>query len=892
MLKTDAIKKLLLAKTHPDLASLYSLDMECQVNVHQNGGEKIEGEYNGKPWHGWTDGATTWKPFRIPFKANSTPEYNDSDIKFDIFKCADAVGMTGWDWKNRVSRWVAYDFDAIIGHSERHAAKLTQDELNAVRDAAFNIPWVSVRKSTAGKGLHLYVFLEPVATANHHEHAALARAILGLMSALTGFDFKSKVDICGGNMWVWARKMVGTDGLTLLKQGVVLNDVPSNWRDHVKVVSGARRKNLPQDLTSREDEFDELIGQSSKIPLDSEHKKLIEYLKVNNMLWWWDQDHHMLVTHTKNLEDAHKDLSLKGIFKTTSEGKDRNTQNCFCNPLRRGAWVIRRFSPGCQEAETWEQDGGGWTKTYLNKEPDLRVAARAYEGLEDPSGGFVFRDAETAVKVVEMLGTSIKVHPRVYSRETKIKPTKDGRLAIEVAYDRNDRPDEMSGWLNKKNVWVKVVSVRQDTVVESEGATYDDFLRHLVTESAEDGGWVIKADGKWRIEPIANIKTVLQSMGMGTKEVTATLGSSIMRAWTRVNKPFQDEYPGDREWNQKAAQLRYTPSQSDTFSCPTWMKIFKHCGRGLDEAVAKDLWCKSNGIKDGGSYLLYWTASMIREPLQPLPYLFFYSIQQNTGKSIFHEAIKLLLARGAERGETALLNTSGFNAELEGMVLCIVEEIDLRQNKQAYNRIKDWVTARDLMIHQKGCTPYSVPNSSHWIQVANNHNYCPVFAGDTRITMCHVQPIDPVDLIPKKRLIPLLEKEAADFLGLIMSLNMPESPDRLNIPVIETSDKRAAQMMNQNELERFFQEQCVSAVGRSIKFSDFYDRFIAYIDQSEVSRWSKIRVSKEMPPEYPLGRLRGNNQAYIGNITFYDQKFDDKPGLKWRSTPDGKLEQE
>ena len=121
-----------------------------------------------------------------------------------------------------------------------------------------------------------------------------------------------------------------------------------------------------------------------------------------------------------------------------------------------------------------------------------------------------------------------------------------------------------------------------------------------------------------------------------------------------------------------------------------------------------------------------------------------------------------------------------------------------------------------MVIHYKGDTVYSLPNTSHWVQVANNHNYCPVFPGDTRITMCHVQPLDPMDLIPKKRLIPLLEKEAPNFLRALMDLDLPESPDRLNIPVIETSDKRAMQYQNQDALETFISEVCKSALGRSV----------------------------------------------------------------------------
>ena len=48
--RTEAIKLFLTAKTHKDLAELYSFDMEVQVNVAEDGGSRITGEYKGKQW--------------------------------------------------------------------------------------------------------------------------------------------------------------------------------------------------------------------------------------------------------------------------------------------------------------------------------------------------------------------------------------------------------------------------------------------------------------------------------------------------------------------------------------------------------------------------------------------------------------------------------------------------------------------------------------------------------------------------------------------------------------------------------------------------------------------------------------------------------------------------
>lgn len=872
--KTEAIKRFLAAKTHPDLANLYHYGMECQVNVAQDGGDRVEGDFQGRKWRGWTDGLTTWKPFRIPRNAGTNPEYEDTEINFDFAEHVEAVGMTGWDWLRKVSKWVAFDFDAIIGHSDKHSKKLTEEQLAEISRVAFQIPWITIRKSTSGTGLHLYVFLDNVPTENHNEHAALGRAVIGVLSALTAYDFQNQVDICGGNMWVWHRKMQGTDGLTLIKQGEIFKDVPKNWRDHVKVITGHRRKNLPQNIESigLADTFEELSGQYPRVPLDDEHKKLIDYLSKENAMWWWDQDHHALVTHTVYLKRAHDALNLKGIFDTNSPATNLTEQNCFAYPMRRGSWTVRRFTPGVKEHDSWEQDGAGWTRCYLNRPPTFASACRAFGGIEDPSGGFIFREAESAISAAQYLGVHLNIGTPQRSRETKLNLHKDGRLIAEIEYKPTDRIEEMSNWLPKKNkVWTKIQNIQTVSQNETDHQNYDDLVRHLVTTTNEDYGWMIKSDSIWRIEPLAHIRVALGAMGLGTKDITSILGSSVFRCWSIVNKPFQPEYPGDREWNRNAARLRFVPSSySETLSYPHWKKILDHCGQGLDAAVRRNAWCKANGILTGGDYLKCWIASLFKEPHEPLPYLFFYSMQQGTGKSIFHEALSLLLTRGYQRADAALISQAGFNAELEGGILCVVEETDLRKNQQAYNRIKDWVTSRDLLIHCKGKTPYHIPNTTHWIQCSNNHQSCPIFQGDTRITMSYVEPLDPLDLIPKKRLIPLLEKEASDFLSAIMNLDLPPSTDRLNVPVIETEDKLMIQKLNETPLERFIAEETLPRDGCTIKFSVFYERFVESLDKNEQSLWSKIRTRRELPTIFPYGREHSSGQFFIGNITWKD----------------------
>jgi hypothetical protein len=335
-----------------------------------------------------------------------------------------------------------------------------------------------------------------------------------------------------------------------------------------------------------------------------------------------------------------------------------------------------------------------------------------------------------------------------------------------------------------------------------------------------------------------------------------------------VNKPFEDEFPGDRQWNRNAAQLRYKPKLEEPFECTTWDSVLTHCGEGLTEAVLTHPWCQQHGVLTGGEYLRLWVASLFQRPAEPLPYLFFFSEQENTGKSTFHEALSLLMTKGYVRADTALSSSSAFNGELENAVLCVVEEVNLSERKDARNRMKDWVTAKYIPIHRKNQTPYHIPNTTHWVQCANDASYCPVFPGDTRITMCYVSPLGREQLIAKGRLMQLLEKEATDFLGSIMSIELPRADERLGVPIIETTDKKHTARGNMSPLELFIDERCHKIDGASIRYAEFYQQFQAWLDPEEAGNWSKIRVGRELPRQYPKGRMYEDGaQFHVGNLS-------------------------
>ena len=878
--RTEAIKLFLQAKTHADLANLYSFDIEVQVNVAQDQGEPIEGEYQGRRWRGYEDGPQRWKAIRIPWNANTKPEFKDSEMSFDLPAHAEGIGMTGWDWKNLLSRWVAYDFDSIATHNDG----LTHDQLNEIVKKVTDIEWVEIRKSTSGSGYHLYVHLEPVTTKNHSEHSALARAILGKLSSLTEFDFQARVDTCGGNMWVWHRKMSDSnEGLKLIKAGrkLAISEIPHNWQEHLKVIKRKRDRRIDQSKLSDTDSIEYLANQKANEPRNEDHIKLCKYLEDVDALWWWDQDLKMLVTHTEWLKKAHEELSLKGVFETKSSGTNLGEQNCFAFPLRDGSWVVRRYSKGIQEASSWDQDGQGWTRCYLNREPDLRIASLSQEGLVDKKGNYIFRDAEQAEAAAKMLGVFLEVPASVRGREVKISkhPKEDNTLCVEIKREAGDLP--LTGWTHEKTVWYRQFYAKTTIFSqEPEVTDFDASMRHIVTESGEDGGWTLYSDGDWRNEPMTHVTKALQSIGYGQQDVNKIMGSAIRRPWIRVNKPLQPEYPGNREWNRNAAQLTYAPSEDlDKLNYPTWQKLISHCGKGLDDAIKEDPWTRANGLQTGGDYLKCWIAALLQYPTDPLPYLFFYG-EQDVGKSVFHEALSEILTRGVKRADAALISQSNFNAELEDAIVCVVEEIDLEHNKTAYNRIKDWVTSRHILIHRKGQTPYQIRNTTHWIQCSNSSTACPIFPGDTRITMCWVESLDPLEKIPKNEFISLLQREAPDFLASVLSLELPNSRDRLKLPVLTTGDKLTAGERNMNPVQAFLKDVCFTVPGKTIKFKELFGRFLEYIDPQEASNWGPKRFSQGLPSQFPTGKQRGTSDVdvYIGNIA-YAPPADGEPTL-------------
>jgi len=750
-------------------------EVEFQINVAPGDGKPVPGKRST-----YTDGLNEWWNIRSPRDADSDPKPSNYELTWPLELHAYEIGLTGWNPKYRRSDWVGFDFDVATGHAA--GVGVTAEQLEAVKEAAQALPYVHARRSTGGEGLHFVVDLDGIATANHTEHAAVARAVLGKMSAATGFNFGANVDACGQLLWIWSKRQNDRSFVTLKQAECKLTsaDVP-NWQDHIDVVTRKRSKTKVNVPEKQLDLFERIASAHRVVHLEPVHLEQMDELERRGFACNWDADRHMLQTHTQGLAK----LPHIGIYETNSPGTDPQQANCFAFPGDFGSWKIYRFSPGISEAKTWEQDGQGYTTCWFNRKPNLKTAARALGGRAMKNGGYEMDSVARAAEVASALGASIEVDDSIKHRKAVVNKTKDGRLTVEVAKSDQD-PATLGEWngSDKKSSWTLVADV--DAEPKDETTNYDDYVRCLQDPFGKQAGWRIRReDGNWKDATASSVKTVLQSLGLTKPDAEISMGYAERHPWTLVSLPFHPEYLGARQWNHNAPQWSYQPAETDG-SHPTWDLFLEHLGHGLDDAVANDPWCQENGVKIGAQWWLLYYATILRTPYAKLPYLALWGAGES-GKSSAYEVFQLLVTHGVIDGKNYFSLEDKFNADFATAVLVYIDEHDLSRDKRSADKVKELVTAIEISLRKMRTDQCQVKSSLHLIHLSNFVSYFATTTGDCRAVIIHIP--RPATDIAKPELHTRLKAEAPQFMRTITQLRLPPAPSRLALPVLTTADK-------------------------------------------------------------------------------------------------------
>jgi len=194
--------------------------------------------------------------------------------------------------------------------------------------------------------------------------------------------------------------------------------------------------------------------------------------------------------------------------------------------------------------------------------------------------------------------------------------------------------------------------------------------------------------------------------------------------------------------------------------------------------------------------------------------------------------------------------TSEFNGELSGAVICAVEETDIAKSPGAHAKIKEYSTGRTILIRRMRHDCFAQPNATHWVQTANRRENCPIFPGDTRITMISVNALLKAQKIAKPTMEDFLDQEGAHFLHTLMHLELPPMIDRLRLPVVATGSKQQAEEDNRTYLEQFIAECCEPKPDEKAPFAAFYDRFQQWLPAGEKFSWPRRRVAIELPVQH------------------------------------------
>ena len=824
----------------PFLLSRYTVDLETQVMCDTDGEPgDTSGTYRDSEGQVW--GNKRW-----PHQAGTNPQYNDPTLTFSPAAHVDRIGTTWWNYVTKRSVAVGIDIDSKDGHASTTTTH-DQDTIESLIDKLAKLEYVTIVRSTGGKGIHVYVFFDeasqPVAN-NHHEHTIVARKTLECISKDVGEDLRSLVDCVGSVFWIWAKSSPEDHpGFSLVKEGK-----PFDTSRLASVV-------LPTASYRGSSQTDFEIVQ-----LDDEHKRILEAINAQPYYFNIRADMNLIHTHTCAIRDAVANgLGVRGEFVTNSNGSDPNTANCFLAPQSGGVFRVYRFGQTKHEPAWDFANGKNWC--YLNDEAAPEEIVSRY--AEKYQAGKYLLTPGGVAELAASLG------------EPLVGAAPDDAWAVVV-----DGVVELRS-KHGADGWVKVGGIHKKVIVPKQsGDLRDRLLRkcddkiRFVVQGGSPRGWFHKlGDGTWlEHRTYGDLACLVKDKFGEFADRAHTL--MMENPWDLVRLPFEPEYPGRRRWNRDAPQLACQPADSGG-DHHHFDLILEHVGQDLDEAVQTSEWCRKGNILTGSDYLRTWLACLIHHTDQPLPYLFLAG-PQNSGKSIVHEACRYLFTGGITSANSAL--TSGFNAELSGCFLVYIEERDLADRKyNAYEKIKEWVTGRELLVTEKYQTPTTVPNFLHFIQMANSTQHLPLEDGDTRIVAIDVPALK--HPVPKAIMEAALRKEAPRFLRSLLNTIVPPPTDRLRIPALQTRTKELMERRAMSDLMAFRKEAMYDCAGHKIELTSFLKSFAAYCDSINKAPDREFLVIQEIilrSDRFQLGVRSG--KQYLVNVTLdKNAKPKDKP---------------
>ncbi|MCA9110994.1 MAG: hypothetical protein KDA52_13670 [Planctomycetaceae bacterium] len=473
-----------------------------------------------------------------------------------------------------------------------------------------------------------------------------------------------------------------------------------------------------------------------------------------------------------------------------------------------------RFGRGTPEDPSWSQGDGEWTHCEFGKRPDLVTAMRSFDAIETEDAEFVLPLAPAADAIEVATGKRPQFDDDIADETVTVAVTERG-VMIDLAADGRKKPPRHFRKLTKTKFRQFIETDVTHDRAQSEALAKKVFC---AKQRGEQVGWFTNLDGLEK-KPKDDCRSALLSVNPCKPIVATAINYAAANSKELVKIPFKPElHNGELNWN--APQLAFNRGPGEF---PTWMMVFEHLGKYLDQYLKTD-WARRNNITTGRDFWMHWIATDIREPESRTTMISLVAPQES-GKSFVEQMLRILTPDGVIRVDGLLRSDDKFDAELEGMPFCICDEADIA-DEAIFNRIKPWITDPIVWVRAMYRQQFSITNYTHWLQFTNHLAAIPVFDDTTRLTVIRVDHIPREQQIKTKQLVKQLTDEAPAFVGHLLDIDLPTENGRASIPAIETEAKAAARGFTDNPVNSFVSE-CATECDQEnrIKLSEFTAAF-------------------------------------------------------------------
>jgi hypothetical protein len=313
-----------------------------------------------------------------------------------------AFGTAFWNWVAKLLHTIGIDIDT----DDNHANGLASGEFGAALEAVKRVPWLEARRSSGGKGLHVFPrFTRPVEAATRAEASALARAVLTLASREAKFDFKAAKDCAGTNMWIY-KEGAPSSAYEVIKEATSAldpDDLPPGWRE-------------AKEASQRKVQF-----APSTVPLSPEHLAIEKQLQAFNYPLIYAYEHRCYHVHTCALQLAHQEHGYRGHFSTASQRTNPGKPNGYMFPLPGGAFLVKRFGNAKEDSSWFNGPNGQYA--FLNVEVPFPRAVQHFASNKTSKGYAYTRNNLDAM--LKTIGVQLDLLEKFDGRTLFIKQVKE-----------------------------------------------------------------------------------------------------------------------------------------------------------------------------------------------------------------------------------------------------------------------------------------------------------------------------------------------------------------------------------------------------------------------------------------------------------------------------------